>query len=130
MQERRERLLQEPRTAEQARDLLRGLERPLQEASFVLLVYRRLLLRGWLIRGGSWRPRPGSLGRCFSFPVATVEDEHHRPQLQLAGEAPGIILLIRRLEVRDLLPDIQLGRPTLLRSQTVRDANTASSAQT
>jgi hypothetical protein len=51
MQERRERLLQEPRTAEQARDLLRGLERLLQEASFVLLVYRRLLLRGWLIRG-------------------------------------------------------------------------------
>jgi hypothetical protein len=50
MQERRERLLQEPRTAEQARDLLRGLERLLQEASFVLLVYRRLLLRGWLIR--------------------------------------------------------------------------------
>jgi hypothetical protein len=51
MQERRERLLQELRTAEQARDLLRGLERLLQEASFVLLVYRRLLLRGWLIRG-------------------------------------------------------------------------------
>jgi hypothetical protein len=132
MQERRERLLQEPRTAEQARDLLRGLERLLQEASFVLLVYRRLLLRGWLIRGGSWRPRPGSLfsGAVPGFPVATVEDEHHRPQLQLAGEAPGIIRLIRRLEVRDLLPDIQLGRPTLLRSQTVRDANTASSAQT
>jgi hypothetical protein len=51
MQERRERLLQELRTAEQARDLLRGLERLLQEASFVLLVYRRSLLRGWLIRG-------------------------------------------------------------------------------
>jgi hypothetical protein len=51
MQERRERLLQELRTAEQARDLLRGLERLLREANFVLVVYRRLLLRGWLIRG-------------------------------------------------------------------------------
>jgi hypothetical protein len=49
MQERRERLLQELRTAEQARDLLRGLERLLQEASFVLVVYRRLLIRGWLM---------------------------------------------------------------------------------
>ena len=111
--------------------------------SFVLVVYRGLLLRGWLIRRWivrEWlmesttgfaffrrRPRLPSPG----FPVATVEDEHHRPQLQLAGEAPGIIQLIRRLEARDLLPDIQLGLPTLLRSQAVQeDANIASSAPT
>jgi hypothetical protein len=67
---------------------------------------------------------------ALGFPVATVEDEHHRPQLQLAGEAPGIIQLIRQLEVRDLLPDIQLGQPTLLRSQTLQDANIASPAPT
>src|SRR5919112_789133 len=60
---------------------------------------------------------PGEAGQlpvAVGGPVAPVEDQHHGPRLQLTREAPGIVLLIRQLEVRDLLPDTQPGHVTLL----------------
>src|SRR5215203_155694 len=71
----------------------------------------------------------GELPVAVRVPVAAVEDEHHRSQLQLAREAPGIILLIRQLEVRDLLPYIQPCHSTLLPWFTRQNANIASPAQ-
>src|SRR5919112_923525 len=56
----------------------------------------------------------GQLPVAVGGPVAPVEDQHHGSHLQLAREAPGIVLLIRQLEVCDLLPDIQSGHVMLL----------------